>query len=223
LQNTSYNLEDTTIHELGHAYGLDHNNAEVAVMNPQKPRVRNCDVSAHFHDYPMPDDIGGLMQHHQGYTGATYNVAGTPWYRTGATAYMTRSWVTFDASSPNSVPIVLGYSLHSYYPDRIAAYTVSYFFMVFDWNTWTWTVPTFNASTQQWSMPNALYSSVHTSVQNSTRSTTVQATTFNFNRSDFPVGFYWRMWVMVDSANQVSERNEGDNVFPTDIVVGRTQ
>ena len=222
LLSTGYSIENTAIHELGHAYGLAHNEGGASVMNPSKPRIRNCDVSANFHDYPLPDDMGGYLEHHKGYSGAVYNVAGTPWFQAGATASITKSEIPFTASGPAFLNVPLTYSLHSFYPDRIAEYRVEYFWLPLDYNTWQWRIPTFNASTKQWSMPGAKFAPEQTIVQNSGRSTSTQSINLAVLKRDFPVNILWRLWVRVDSLGQVSERNEGDNVFPTDVVIGRS-
>jgi hypothetical protein len=210
LQDAYYSVENTIMHELGHSYGLKHVDG-TSVMNPNKPRVRNCDVYRSFHDYPNPDDFGGFMEHHQGYSGNRYNVAGTPWYRSGSTGTIDRRIINLDASH-TSANVTFSYTLHSFYPNNIASYTVNYFFL-------GWTLPTYNTSTKTWSTPAAVvYPGWLTFVENVNRSSVTQTVTGPLLRSRFPYG-QWRLWVQVDSGGAVNERQESDNVFPTDVVV----
>lgn len=211
LSDVTASVENTAMHELGHAYGLSHTSG-TSLMNTDKPRVRNCDVYRSFHDYPHPDDIGGFMEHHKGYTGSVYNLAGTPWYRPGATAVIDRPVVNLDAAHP-SANVTFSYTLHSFYPHTAPSFTVSYFFL-------GWTLPTYNASTKQWTIPTpSVFPGWSTRVDNLNRGSFTQ-TVANapLSRNSFPNGT-WRLWVQVDRGGAVSERQEGDNIFPTDVLV----
>jgi hypothetical protein len=212
LQTTSHSLQNTTLHELGHSYGMKHDDARVSLMNV-KPRVRNCNVGANFADYPHPDDFQGYLQYHKNYSGSRFNVAGTPWYKSGSTATKDTIRQTVTASTPAAWR--MSYLFHSYYAHSGASIVIAYRAIP------TSVTPTFNYTTKQWSNTGtSLFLKTNSTVPGwFTHKITVDLDVFH---GELPGNGQYRIWVYVDSTNALSETEEDDNIFPTDVVITRS-
>jgi hypothetical protein len=213
LRTTFVNHETMWLHEIGHAYGLDHDDATVSVMKTAIGNLmRNCHTAQNFHNYPFPDDINGFMAHHKGYTGTKWNWAGTPWARqSGMDTVQSVTHVV--TSNTKSVSAIV--TIHSYYGTGQTP-TIRLFLVP------TTTQPTFNFTTKVWTMNSVQQGGLYTvgpAFGIESRRITQTAT---FGGPSLPVGVY-RVWVKIDADDVfVSEPDEGDNVFPTDVKFNRT-
>jgi len=182
-------------------------------MNPQALKGKNCAVGSGFHGYPMPDDYQGYLHYHQVYLGNRYNVAGTPWYR-GPTGLgsLDKKQLRVTPSSPARVTMTV--TMHSFYNHPGPTVNVWYYAIPVG------TIPTFVPSAGIWT-------SLGTKL-NRSYSIAVPGWFSHGLRQDFDVTYgevphagTFRIWVFVDASYQLPEVEEGDNVFPTGIVIER--
>jgi hypothetical protein len=209
--NAGLAAEDTVIHEVGHMYGLNHDNSRIATMASIKPRVKNCwgPGMSNFH---MPDDFQGLMQYHKGYTGSRFNLGGTAWYKSGSTATIDRPRVVVgDTTTP--VSTTFSFTLHSYFAHAGSSFSIAFRAVP------EGASPFPSSGAGAWSWP-AL-----TMVLNPTSRVTLpgwfsskQTVTLSFRGWDLPSGVT-RVWAHIDSGLAVLEQAEFDNVFVTDVVI----
>lgn len=207
------NHELLWLHEIGHSYGLAHENSPstVSVMKKNNHNFRNCHVAQSYSHYPHPDDIDGLMEWHHGYSGTKRNLAGSAWYRfSGSDAidefgYSVNQYQTFTYA--------FNVSAHAYYtpPSSVVvrAYAVP-----------DGVVPTFNWSTKQWNLTD--FTVIGQTVWNPS-SFPETKTVFMTNTVDgsiLPIGLH-RVWIAVDPYYSHTETDEGDNVFPTRVTVNK--
>jgi hypothetical protein len=207
-------MENTAIHEIGHSYGLDHNESRVSVMNTVKPRVRNCDASEGFRDYPMPDDFQGYLEYHKDYTGSRFNVAGTTWYKWDVAYAGTRDTVRMITNSQFSAYVTLVYTLHSYFAHAGSSIIISYRAIPTSSN------PSYDPRTGQWIGLGILLPELTTSTVPGWFSKRMQINIEVF-RSQLPANGDYRIWIHVDSGNALTEVSERDNVFPTNTIITR--
>jgi hypothetical protein len=207
-------LQNTAMHELGHSYGLKHHNSYPSLMNDQKPRVKNCDVAAGFHDYPMPDDFQGFLQYHKSYSGARFNLAGTPFYRASNGRGTFDSVGKFISSSSQYASWTVSFTYHSYFAHSGPNVPIIFRFIR------EGTIPTFNYSTNTWSNLGNLISYWQVDAQVNgwfSKKVTVFMDVFHW---ELPTG-NWRVWAQIDDLNNLGEVDKGDNLFPLDVFITR--
>jgi len=205
------NHETLWLHEVGHAYGLGHDNAVIGVMATGNPQIRNCHVAQGFHNYPFPDDIAGLMKHHKGFSGTKRNWAGTPWSRLSGIDSFTSDSHTV---TTNTKSVSVTFTVHSYYGTG-ASPNIRLHLVPIN------TPPTFNFQTKVWTL-NSVQQGLLIPLSSFGIESRRVTQTATFGGSTLPVGSY-RVWVMVDANNVfASETDEGDNVFPTEVMFNRT-
>lgn len=205
--------ETLWLHEIGHAYGLDHDNATVAVMKSSVVEMRNCHVAQGFHNYPFPDDMAGLMKHHKGFSGTKRNLAGTPWFRGSDGVDKTDVRSPVNVSSTQTKDVFVTVSLEAFYATTTMTAQL--------WLVPVNETPTFNFSTKTWHFGSK---GVKTGwFEQSGFTVTTQRVTL-----EAPVSGSWlwanttyRVWVEVDASKATVETDEGDNVFPTSAMVVR--
>ncbi len=212
--NTGLAAEDTVIHEIGHMYGLAHEDSRIATMASLKPRVKNC-LGTGFSNFHMPDDFQGLMQYHKGYSGSRFNLGGTAWYKSGSTATIDRPRVNVTGST-SLVSTTFAFTLHSYFPHAGPNFTISYR-LVPDGGA---PFPTIPAGSFAWPALSVVLNPTSLITLPGWFSTK-QTVTLSYRGSDLPTGVN-RLWVQIDPGQAVSEQTEADNVFVTDVLVTRT-
>jgi hypothetical protein len=207
-----HNLENLFVHEIGHAYGLDHGDAVMNSMHSTQQRFHNCHVGQGFSVTPFPDDTAGLMAHNdRSPATAQYNATGTPWVWMDGNSTLDTPPAYVPTSGSVVIPTIRS-TLESMYP-----YSWTFFvtFVVvseavpprFDWSTNTW-----------------VYTPVASSQTITASNWGQQARTLSMQSWSFPVtaltrGVAYRVWGRVWSFN--AETDLADNVFPTNVVFTR--
>jgi hypothetical protein len=214
---TSGSMENTVMHEIGHAYGLSHSDDAASVMSASKPRIRNCTFFNGYHDAIMPDDLQGYLQYHKSYSGTRINLSGTPWWVNSPYGDLTSSTIMFADLNSASQSVTLRYTLHSYYRHATGRYRVRYFLGE------DVLPPTFNPSTGRYTFPASLSQADATEVSSvSSHYSTRQSVSLQIMPSDLPrAGVWYHVWVQIDSMYEVAETDETDNAFPTAVIVRR--
>lgn len=221
------NFETTYLHELGHAYGIAHNNAVLTTMNRDTTALRNCNMTQAYNDQPWPDDMSA-MQHKYGTIPGRHNLAASPWYGPVAAPTVINADQGFktgigdsintfiSASSPTSTQVV-AYTLEKYWDGAAPNSVVVRFVLVpigslpiFNWTTHTWSYPA--GSSTRWILDPI---TTPMSEGNSRRDTSM-----TFQLSDVGPGTY-RLFLEVDPSHLITETDEGDNVIPMNFVLRR--
>jgi hypothetical protein len=212
---TSGSMESTVMHEIGHAYGLEHESARVSVMDPNKPRVRNCSFWNGYHDAVMPDDLQGYLQHHKSYSGTRRNLSGTPWWKANGLGHLTAEPIVFSTLASPAQTVTLTYTLHSYYRHATGNYAVSYRLREDIFGAG------FNPSDGRYTFDASLpYVTTVSSLSNEYSAR--QSINMQIIPSDLPrAGVWYHVWVQVDSGYVVAETDESDNAFPTGVIIRR--
>jgi len=206
------------LHELGHSYGLDHDESGIALMNLQKPRAKNCSAGVGYRGYPMPDDYQGYLQYHKSYSGTRYNVAGTPWYKSGGFGQLDYKTPIVSSSTPAS--FILKVTYHSFFAHKWNG--GNEYYAVRFWAVPDGTAPSFNRSTGLWTMPSGaqLLPYITYMTLPGWYSHTISLV-MDLYAKHLPSLGKFRIWVYVDQSQYVPEVEEDDNVFPTNVVITR--
>jgi len=210
-------VEQVMVHELGHSYGLQHDESRISVMNVARPQARNCDVASGYHAYPMPDDYQGYLQYHKNYSGTRFNVAGTPWYKKGGVGKIDQTNTPLKVSSLTA-ELQMDYTIHSYFAHAWGGGTAQYgiTFRAIPVNT----TPVFDHSNLTWSKPGVLIPDYILATLPGWHSK-YMSHTVTVTRNLLPTARKYRIWVYMDSASQVAEVEEADNLFPTQYTLER--
>jgi hypothetical protein len=211
--STGHDIENLFLHELGHAYGIGHDDAVMNSMHIAQQDARNCHVAQGFSVFPFPDDTAGLMAHNDASPStAQFNATGTAWYLMSGASMTDVPTITVPASGTLTIPSfhVTIESMYSY------PWTFFVSFVVVNDSS----IPTFNWSANAW-----VYTSVSTSAPITAPNWTQQVATLPVPSWTLPVtaltrGARYRVWGHVWSGN--AETDSGDNVFPTSIVFTRS-
>lgn len=210
-------LQNTALHEIGHAYGLLHDEAYISVMNDETLEFpRNCHIGQGFSDFPFPDEYNGYLKHHKGYSGERYNLTGTAWYRNDYNQNTVDRQTLLLGNGQISLNFTFTYS--QYFPHTPPGYHMRFWFFP------EGTMPTFSGyATNTWNTTGGIRSPWSTYVTN--HGAVAARYTFSSSRplygSDLPNPGTYRVWVQMDSTGLVDETDEGDNFFPLDIIINR--
>jgi hypothetical protein len=218
-------FEGVWLHELGHAYGIGHNDGVLATMNSVAGARRNCNLTQAYNDQPWPDDMSG-MQFKYGTISGRHNLAASPWFGSAAAQNISdpafKTGIGTDVHSTISslsatVTKTFQYTLEKYWDGTAPDSVVVRFVLVpigtlpsFNWTTQTWVFPA--GSSTRW-MLDPITTPMPES--NSGRSTTI-----TFQLSDVAPGNY-RLFLQVDPSRLIAESDEGDNVIPLNFVLRR--
>ena len=201
-------LEHHMLHELGHAYGLNHHESAISVMNVTGRGHHTCHVAQGFSDFPYGDDMGGLMEYNEISGNPRFNTAGTPWVRIGGDSEVDIQ--AYGVVPGDAVLRSVQFTAISSYSDT---YSASFRFVVADSAVFNWT-------TGGWSFPNQVWASATQSLaltpQGSKRNIKIL---YIPGTVSYQPGHQYRVWVQIFGAP--SETDHGDDVFPTGITVHR--
>lgn len=210
--NMGNNLENLFLHELGHAYGIGHDDAVMNSMNTVQQAHHNCHVAQGFSAFPYPDDTAALMRYNdRSPTTAQYNAAGTPWTWSNGMSLLNRLAVTAPASGSVTVPVFHS-TIESMYP-----YTWTFFitFVVVSESA----RPTFDWASNAWSYTAVASAPAITASSWGQVARPLSSPSWSFPASALTRGVTYRVWGHIWSFN--AETDLGDNLFPTAITLTR--
>lgn len=214
-------FENLWLHELGHAYGLEHDDATIGIMNGSVACNKNFHKGLGRSSFYWPADNAQMRSRYEiPPPGSRRNYSASAFYRSGSTIY-------FDA--PSTVHLSSGYTSHvfamSYSFERFFANSGSNVIVQMRWVP-DLTEPTYNSSTKTYTWPT--FTSTNTfrldAPSTGTADTTVHRQwNLTVTRAEIPAtGVIYRLWMHVDFANTAVETDEGDNMIPTGYTVLRT-
>lgn len=193
-------------HEVGHAYGLDHNDAWQTLMNTFSQGQHHCNVGAGFHQQPFSDETQFMETvYRRTDFGTRYNISGTPMFWNG-TIYTAASALLSVCRQSGSVSVTPTFTYMNHYDAlpsspkyRVALTSASL------------TAPP-TASDIIW--VSAPY----------TIPATAAGATYNYSYSFSIPGYAVpttgaRVWLQLDPNQLITETDEGDNLVPTNILI----
>lgn len=209
-------LPNLIMHEIGHSYGLAHDNSQtMTLMRSSVPFANNCHAAQGFTSYPFADEFFAKAKANGSASSSHINVAGSIWRDNSSGGEMRDpSSTTTISGSWGSATLTFQVSIMSYYKGARTPRIRWYLFPLSD-------PPSFDWSSNQWDVSSAEWSSLSTTsptVEKESRTVTLSETISGLLVS---AGDY-RVWVYVDHDRALSERDEGDNMFPTQFKVTRT-
>lgn len=209
-------LPNLIMHEIGHSYGLAHDNSQsMTLMRSNAVWANNCHAAQGFTAYPFADEFFAKAKANGSASSSYINVAGSIWYDNGSGGETldSRSHTTISGTW-GSATLRFNVSVMSYYKGVRTPRIRWYLFPLS-------APPTFDWSSGQWDVSSAAWSSLSTTpaaIEKESRTVTLSETIAGLLVS---AGDY-RVWVYVDHDRALSERDEGDNMFPTQYTVTRT-
>lgn len=217
-------VENTWLHELGHAYGIAHNDAVHATMNRQAAPT-NCNMTQNYNDQPWPDDMAA-MQYKYGTITGRHNLAASAWFGSAISPTITGSYKTGIGSNFDGLPLSVtnptwigsvSYTIEKYWDGTTPSAVFTRFVLVpigtlpiFNWTSHTWSYPA--GSSTRWMLDPASGALPEGNTQ--------RTMALTFRLSDVGVGTY-RLFVEVDPSHLITETDEGDNVIPLNVVIRR--
>lgn len=194
--------EDVAAHEMGHAYGIWHNDAIATTMNSSGP-ARGCNMASGFHTQPDEDSQRGAVEFHGRNTNNIRNASAMIWYKDPVIG-VTKTHI--DNLNYCGASFTYTVTLMSYYA---SISSTLYRVMLVPEGV----PPSFNPGnfiTVQIINPGSSFSGRFTS-------------TFSLSslHTLLTPGVIYRLWIQADYTNLVNESDEGDNVIPFDIRLKR--
>jgi hypothetical protein len=199
-------IEHAYIHEVGHLYGFDHNDAWQTAMNSVVNNHHHCNVGSGFHDQPYSDESQAIRFYYGNDTSVNgVNISGTPIYLDPNTS----SW----RSSGTGIPLYIcgAYSAQTsfIYMNHYAALPGS--------GVLQYRARLYASNVSNPAAASALWSS----------STFSFGSTWTFAGATYRIDNTWsvpsssvppqgaRLWIELDPNNAYIETDEGDNMIPT--------
>ncbi len=213
-------FENVWMHELGHAYGLDHTSSQISTMGNGSFCVKNINITQAYSDQFWPLDNAQMRSRYEVSGGATRRNFSVSVYRRDSIGVDGRDnpgaqFLT--TSSPWGI-LTYNYSLMRYFAASTGSVGVQFRFVR------DGLVPSFSWSTKQWTWP--ADTSTYTGDIDVTASGTADTAvtwpyTVSVHRNELPgpVGSWYRMWMLVDYNYSWNETDEGDNMIPTSFFV----
>lgn len=210
--STGTTVEEVWAHEVGHGYGLDHNNGWQTLMNSSAAGQHHCNVGSGFHQQPFSDETQFMWNvYPRSGIGTPQNVSGTPMALNGGSYQSPTGTFTYCASASQSV--TTRYTFMNHY----AALT--------QWlqhravlTTASLTSPPTPSDILWGSTPQTLLPAGGGSSPTWQGATVNSQPTWSIPGSVIPVGGA-RVWIQLDPNGYISETDEGDNLIPTNIVL----
>jgi len=194
--------ERMAIHEVGHAYGLDHNNARPTVMRSVVTALGACNQAAGFHSQPDADAMAGVASLYGRNTNNLQNMSASPHFVSGSTLGVTVTDVP--AYCGGTIPFTV--TLFNYYAP-VPQWRLNFIFVP------DGQVPA--GGNIAWWSNNISVNNTPTNF-NFAYNTSVEPSIFAFS-----YGVQYRLWIRIDPLNVISETDEGDNLIPTAITLTR--
>ncbi|MBP6832900.1 MAG: hypothetical protein KA978_19080 [Deltaproteobacteria bacterium] len=195
-------LDAVMLHEIGHIYGLQHNDAWMTTMNSAVGAMV-CNAGMGFHPQPMGDDIQALMHLAGRSQVGVFDLAGATSIRTAAGATVIQQGGFINACATSSVAVSFTSTNRYSQPGS------------FQWRYILLPSSTTNPALSVWA------SSVIGSGSNQPGATYQWPTTLNIPHTVMAAGVTYRVWVQLDPSGLVSERDENNNLIPLNILGSR--
>jgi hypothetical protein len=192
-------MESTVMHEVGHTYGMAHNNTIASLMNEAGP-VRGCNAGAYFHSEPDADAHRGGVAHYGRNTDNLVNLSAMIWMGAISGSHTQLNYPDYCGAG-----LYVQTRLMNYYATPTTSVSFRYALVHEGDNP--------NSTSAVWSY----YSSVPAFA-----STYFVGRTLYPTVSSMPHGAWYRLWIEVDSSHAISESDEGDNWVPLDVLVRRS-
>lgn len=198
--------EDTFMHEVGHAYGLEHDDTYAHLMH-STGQTHMCNIGAYKHGQPHADDMAGTVALYGRNTNNVKNLSGMAFFTSGGVEQLTNLYLPTYCGSPT---IQVDFTIMNYY-----AALADYSFLVrpallVETNH----NPTAGAAI--WTGSNyAVNPSSNPAPHNTTRHHTLN---FVVPSSVMSHNTPYRLWLQVDPGGAHTETDEGDNWIPLEVV-----
>jgi hypothetical protein len=194
-------IDAVHVHELGHAYGLMHNDAFMTGMNTMGPPVR-CSAGSGFHPGPWADELQG-QSFLYGYPQAgNFNIGGSATVGTpGSPQIPAQSFVGVCSTTQLTATF-------TYLNDYAEPSSFLWRYLLLPGSStnpasYVWIGPTLSTGSK---FPGATYP---------------VAWPLSIPHTVMTTGVTYRVWVQMDPWTQVSERDEHDNMIPLNITLSR--
>lgn len=204
--------EDIFVHEVGHAYGLMHNDAWLTPMNGSVNATRRCDRTNEYHALPWSDELQGLEHMYQQTANTQRNVSGTAFWLDGTdTTISIQHFASANATTWNPTARVRWTHMNVY--DAITSeYEYTYRAVQDGVNPQTGT--TYGISSV-YDIPSGQW------FEGATYPREENGSTFAFTISGVPTGQTFRVWIRLDPNGDITETDEADNWIPTRLTFQR--
>lgn len=215
---TCQSFENVFLHELGHAYGLDHTNAQINTMGTSSVNIcsKNINIPQTYNDQFWPLDNAQMRPLYEIAAGSSTrrNFSVSAYRRVGSLDGIDQPAPAFLTTSAPTTSLTVNYSLNRYFAASTGSVRVQFRFVkdgfepTFDWGTLSWVWPA-ETSTDVTDVDTAGTGTVDTA--------TKRTFIFSVTRADLPAatGTWYRLWMRVDDTGAFSETDEGDNMVPT--------
>lgn len=211
-------FENTWLHELGHAYGLDHTSAQISTMGNGSFCTKNINIPQAYNDQYWPLDNAQMRPLYEIAAGSStrrnFSVSAFRRLPLVDGDFIDQPGAVFLTTGTPTRSLTVNYSLNRYFAASTGSVRVQFRFVkdgfepIFDWGTLSWVWPA-ETSTD--------LTDVQTSASGTVDTATTRTFTFNVTRADLPAatGTWYRLWMRVDDTSAWVETDEGDNVVPT--------
>lgn len=222
LENEAFSncesFENTWLHELGHAYGLDHTSAQISTMGNGSFCTKNINIPQTYNDQFWPLDNAQMRSRYEIAAGSStrrnFSVSAFRRDAFGTDSIDAPSARFLTTGAPSTTFTSVQYSLNRYFAASTGSVRVQFRFVP------DGVTPTFNWSTLTWPWPSGTSTDttdVHTSASGTVDTAVTRSLNITVTRGDLPgaTGTWYRMWMLVDDTSAWSETEEGDNMVPT--------
>lgn len=195
----SFFRETVMMHEVGHSYGIGHNDGGwPTLMRSSVGPTGGCNRATNFHSQPDADAQAGVVFHHGRNTNNVVNFSASPEFMSGTTVTSTsRLWGAYCGAG-----FSLKITVYNYYA---SAPTWKYQFVVAPDGI----VPSITDPVW-WSPVNTVVNSQHN--MNATVTHTITPPSNVLSPS-----VTYRVWAVIDAGSEILESDEGDNWIPTGV------
>jgi hypothetical protein len=192
-------VEQLALHEVGHAYGMNHFDAWMATMNTFLDGSHHCNVGSGFHTEPYADDSQAMMSRYRKNAGTVRNLSAIP-FAPDMNGVTNLDPLNIMGNVCSTVTVQQKLSYFNHY-DAVTSFPMRFELYPSSVTNPIGVTPTFAGTTSYWSggQAGATYG-VNMSVQ--------------VPHTALTPGVQYRVWIRVDPHNTYVESDEGDNFVP---------
>ena len=195
------------VHEVGHAYGLDHDDTYTYAMNTI-PHGRHCTMGVGWREQPFGDDMAGALSIYGRNTDNIYNMSGSAVYRDASNNDMIDPVAETDYCGGG---VFLEFTLNNVYK-ALASYQFQYRFAITSW---------FEESPE--SSDVVWWGPAFAQNPSGSNATVRKAINLYIDYTALSPATPYRVWVVVDPYQHYSETDELDNWIPLNALIMRGQ